>query len=71
MGGAGAGVFAGCQQGAKPEGCFEDYRAAGLEVPRGQGFRGWVRTHKRLFRREMISDHLCAEASSEPDITPQ
>lgn len=68
MGGA-AGVFAGRQQGAKLEGCFEDY-GGGLEVPRGQGFRGWVTTHKRLFRRQMISDHLCAKASSELDITP-
>lgn len=40
-----------------------------LEVPRGQVFRGWVLTHKRLFRRQMISNHFCAEASSEPDIT--
>lgn len=39
------------------EGCFEDY-GVGLEVPRGQGFRGWVITHKRLFRRQMISDHF-------------
>lgn len=39
------------------EGCFEDY-GAGLEVPRGQGFRGWVITHKRLFSRQMISDHF-------------
>lgn len=36
-GGGAAGAFAGCHQGAKPEGCFEDY-GLGLEVPRGAGF---------------------------------
>lgn len=40
-----------------------------LEVPRGQGFRGWVLTHNRLFRRQMTFDHFCAKASSEPDTT--